>query len=251
MTAPSAAALIGAWDLASGAPPHARVAALLAAIEGAETISGDTLGGRNRRLLMLHRALVRALVVGPLEARVTCAHCAAESEFTLPADAILALPTPDPDARVRVRSGCRTLSFRLPRMTDIEAASHASVNGDVRHAVLERCRIGGDGAIPEETAERLGRKFEALDPAANIIVNIACSGCAQPIAASVDLAAFVARDLDRLVDGLFRDIDLIASAYGWSEQAILALAPERRRRYAAMIAAARTPARPSLVGRRA
>lgn len=247
MAARSAAALIEVWEPASRAPPHRRLAKLLAAIEGAAAISGDTLGGRNRRLLMLHSTLVG----GSLEARVTCTHCAAESEFALPAEAILAAPAPGPDVRGRVRSGRRTLSFRLPRMADIEAVTTAQADGDVWRVVLERCRVGGDGAITEAAAAQLAREFEALDPAANIVVNVACSGCARPIAASVDLAGFIARDLDRLADSLFRDIDMIASAYGWSEQQILALAPERRRRYVALIAAARTPARPNLAGRRA
>ena len=95
MVAPSAAALIEVWDPASRAPPHRRLAALLEATEGAEAIKDDTLGGRNQRLLMLHRALVGK----SLEARVTCAHCAAKSEFALPVDGILTAPTADSDAR--------------------------------------------------------------------------------------------------------------------------------------------------------
>lgn len=247
MAAPSAAALIGVWDPASRAPAHQRLGTLLASIEGAAAIADDTLGGRNRRLLLLQRTLVGT----PLEARVVCTHCAAENEFALPTEAILGTPAPDPGAQVRIRFDRRTVAFRLPRMADIAAAHLASADDkEVARVVLERCRIG-KGAIPHEAAERLAPKFEALDPAANIVVNLTCSGCAKPIAASVDPAGFVARDLDRLVEGLFRDIDMIASAYGWSEQAILALAPERRRRYVAMIAAARTQARPSLAGRRA
>jgi hypothetical protein len=246
VAAPSAIDLIGAWDSASKALPHRRLGALLAAIEGAVTIASDTLGGRNRRLLALHRTLVGT----PLEARVTCTHCAAQSEFTLPVDAIMAKPEPDPQARVRVRSGRRTLAFRLPSMADIDAVRGSSDVEAVRRALLERCRIG-EGSLSEQAAEKLAAKFEALDPAANIVINIACSGCARHIAASVDVASFVARDLDRLVDGLFRDIDLIASAYGWTEQAILALPPERRRRYVALIAAGRTPVRLGVAGRRA
>jgi hypothetical protein len=53
----------------------------------------------------------------------------------------------------------------------------------------------------------------------------------------VDLATFVARDLDRVVAALYREIDTIASAYGWNESTILALPAERRRRYVAMITA--------------
>jgi hypothetical protein len=225
----SAADLIGAWDQGSRAPPHQRLGALLTALEGGE-VADDTLGTRNRRLLTLHRALVGTLI----EAHVTCAHCKAQSEFVLPVAAILCAPVPDTRVRVPLRVGRRTLRFRLPRMADIEAARGAATSSDVAHTVLERCRIG-KGSIPGDAAARLAPQFEALDPAANIIVNIACSGCARPIAASVDVASFVARDLDRLSDGLFRDVDVIASAYGWSEQAILALPPARRRRYVALV----------------
>ncbi len=239
MIAPSAADLIAAWDPTSRALPHRRLSGLLIACEGAEAIAADTLGTRNQRLLRLHRALVG----GALEARVTCAHCAAESEFALPADAILAAPRPAPDAVARMRCGGRTVVVRMPRMADIESSSGA----DLRLAVIERCRIGTGPAIPDEAVAKFGRRFEALDPAANIVVNIACSGCARPIAASVDVASFVARDLDRVLDGLIRDIDVIASSYGWSELEILALPPERRRRYVAMIVARRMPARPNLV----
>lgn len=242
----SPATLVALWDPAGLEPPHRRLTALLGAIEGADAIGGDTLGGRNRRLLLFHRALDGA----PLEAHVKCAHCAVDNEFALPADAILAGPAPDPEARIRIRIDGRTLAFRLPRMHDIELACDET-GADLVGAVLERCLTSGGGPIPATAALRLERKFESLDPAANIVVTISCSGCAKPIAASVDPASFVARELDRIVDLLLRDIDTIASAYGWDEAAILALPLERRRRYVAMIAARRAPARPSLAGARA
>jgi hypothetical protein len=238
MTAPSAADLLAVWDPTSRASPHQRLSDLLAH-ERAELLAADTLGTRNQRLLRLHRMLV----AGVLEARVACAHCAVESEFELPVDGILAVPHPAADAAVRIRSGGRTAAFRIPRMGDIEASPAAGL----RRAVIERCRIGRGPPVSDEAIARLGRKFEALDPAANIVVNIACSGCARPIAASVDVASFVARDLDRIHEALLRDIDVIASVYGWSESEIVALPPERRRRYVMMIAARRAPSRPSLV----
>jgi hypothetical protein len=245
MAIPSAMTLIGVWDPASRSPPHRRLGDLLASIEGSMAIAHDTLGARNRRLLALHRALIG----GTIEARVTCSHCSAPSEFALPSDAILAQPVADPEARVRLRVGRRSLSFRLPRMSDIEAARTAP-EGDIQRVVLERCCLG-EGALAGDVAARLAARFEALDPAANVVVNTTCSGCAQPIAASVDIATFVAQDLDRLVEGLFRDVDVIASAYGWSEQEILSLPPGRRRRYVALIAAARQPTRLGLAERRA
>src|SRR5207248_8726579 len=117
----------------------------------------------------------------------------------LPVEAILATPVAAPSARVRIRLGRRMHTFRVPCMRDIAAARREG--GDLARAVLARCRIG-DRAVPHGAAARLAPKFEALDPAANIVMHIACAGCARPIAATVDLAGFVARDLDRLADGL-------------------------------------------------
>lgn len=244
MAASSAARLIAAWNPAGSGSAHRRLRALLEAVEGRDAVRDDTLGGRNRRLLALHRRLVER----PLEARVECAQCNGENEFLIPIDAILAAPAPDPDTRVRLRAGGRTFTFRVPRMSDIEAVS-AVDGGDVRNEVLTRCRIGSDGSpVPETIAGQLGQRFEVLDPAANIVVRIACSSCGWPIAASVDVASFVARDLDRLVGSLFRQIDTIASAYGWGELAILALPAGRRRQYVALIAA-HGPARSVTAGR--
>src|SRR5262249_18336982 len=154
-------------------PPHRRLSTLLAACEGADAVAADTLGMRNQRLLRLHRDLVG----GVLEARGTCAHCATESGVELPAEAILGAPPRVPDARVRVRYGGRTVTVRLPRIADIEIVSAP----DLRRAIIERCRTGTGRPVPADLAEKLGRKFEALDPAANIVVNIACSGCTRPI----------------------------------------------------------------------
>jgi hypothetical protein len=230
----SAAHLLSAWNPAARDPAHRRLAALLAAIDVHDGHHDDTLGQRNQRLLHLHRALVGT----PLEARVRCEHCGVDSEFTVPTDAIIAAPPPPSDARIRIRSRGRTLSFRLPRMADIEAAGRQRSVSDVRRVVLERCRIDGSlDLMTDAAAERLGRELEALDQAANIVVNIACSGCRAGLAVSVDLATFVARDLDRIVGSLYREIDTIASAYGWNEASILALPPERRRRYVSLITA--------------
>lgn len=240
MVALSPIALMAAWAAGSPDPPHQRLAALLAAVVGEAAIADDTLGGRNRRLLDLHQALVGAR----LEAVVGCEACEARSEFVIPVEAIAASPAPAPDARVRIRAHGRTIAFRLPRMSDIEAA------GGRRDAILQRCALS-QAPVDAAVAKRIGERFEALDPAANVVLNIACSGCGTPIAASVDVAAFVARDLDRLVEGLFRDVDLIAGAYGWDEVSILSLPPARRRRYVAMIAEARVPSQPYLARRSA
>ena len=234
MTAYTAGQLLSFWDPVENAPAHRRLGSLLAGIDGGDASRNETLGERNRRLLRLHRTLVGT----PLEAHIKCARCGVDNEFTIPADSILAAPAAAPEAHVRIRTRGGSLTFRLPRMDDVEAASDATALRDVRRAVLERCLVAGAvDAITDVAVERLGREFEARDPAANVLVTISCAGCPGTLAASVDLAAFIAADLDRMLAALYRDIDAIASTYGWDERTILSLPPSRRRRYVAMIAA--------------
>lgn len=238
---PSPLQLIEAWDPDRRRGDHVRLAALLSAAGRAPDLDEDTLGQRHRRLLLLHKGLVDR----PMEATVACGHCGTRSEFVVPAQAILAEPPPAPGATVEIRAGRQRLTFRLPRMSDLAAVAGLDDPEAMRGAVARRCLVG-EGDVPVDRLEALGERWEALDPAASVVLNIDCAGCGQAIAASVDLAGFVARDLDRLVDGLLRDIDTIASAYGWSEAVILALPPARRARYVALIANARSPARPAL-----
>ncbi len=234
MGAPTAAQLIGLWNRSSEASAHRRLERLLAAAEPPAMLDSDTLGARNRRLLELHASLSDS----PLDARLRCAGCRTDNEFRVPAEAILACPAPDPAMRVRIGTGRARLTFRLPLMSDIHAVSGAPA-GEALARIVERCRIGpGPGeAVGAAALERLAERFEALDPAARIVVDLRCAECEAALRASVDIAEFVAAAIDLDVDGLFRQIDAIARAYGWSERAILALPADRRGTYVAMIAA--------------
>lgn len=222
------------WEMPSRLPPHRRLEPLLQAASPEADLASDTLGARNRRLLALHAALSAA----PLEAGLRCAHCRTENEFAVPAAAILASPVPAPGARVTLRWQGRRLSFRLPRMADLDAA--AAGPGDALARIVERCRIGPDDPAPVPSAllDRLAARFEDLDPAGRIVIDLGCAECGGALRASVDIAEFVAAALDRIVAGLLREVHLLAQAYGWSEADILALPAGRRARYVAMILAA-------------
>jgi len=247
MGAPNAAQLIALWDRSSGATAHSRLERLLAATEPQAALDTDTLGARNRRLLALHAALSDA----PLDARLRCAACQTDNEFAVPAEAILACPAPDRALRVRIGTGGGRRTFRLPLMADLHAVKGAPA-ADALARIVEHCRVGPGGGEPLDAAalERLAARFETLDPAALIVVDLNCAECKAALRASVDIAEFVAAAVDLVVDGLFRQIDAIARAYGWDEKAILALPESRRGTYVAMIAA-RAAAGPSPLAMRA
>jgi hypothetical protein len=236
----SAAQLIALWDRSQAGSPHRQLEPLLAAVEPEARLDADTLGARNRRLLAFHRLLSG----GPLDARLRCAGCGTDNAFAVPADAILACPAADPEARILIRSGRHRLSFRLPRMADISAAAGMAAD-DVLPHIVSLCLVAGTPGrdVPRESLDRLAERFEALDPAARIIV--ACAECGKGLRASVNVAEFVANAVERIVARLYREIHAIARAYGWSEDEILSLPASRRRAYVAMIADQREAAQPA------
>ena len=232
MTTASLSMLFDHWPIGSGAA-HGRLTALLRALgAGGAALAADTLGARNRRLIALHDMWVG----GAIEAQVACAACATMNSFAVPKDAMRALP-PAQDALVTVAHGGRELAYRVPTMADIEAVGNAA---DVRLAMLDRCAAGpvriAAADLDAPALDAIETAFDRADPLASIVVESVCSECGAALAASVDLAAFVAADLDRLHAMLLRDVDTIASAYGWREAEILALPADRRARYIAMIA---------------
>ncbi|MBO9713881.1 MAG: hypothetical protein J7495_13305 [Sphingomonas sp.] len=212
--------LLDGWP--GGGPPHQRLDRLLRALASGEGagLGRDTLGMRNQRLLRLHAELGG----GALEAVAKCPACGTDNEFALPGDALLALPLPASDAAATIGAA----RFRLPRMDDL-------LSDDPRPLAVRCC--DGRRAPSAASIVQAGEALDALDPAANPVFDLACSTCGGAYRAAVDIAGFVAAALDRVATRLLHDIDTIAAAYGWSEQAIAALPADRRRRYVEMIAA--------------
>lgn len=235
------ALLLSAWCEGAGDSAHRQIGNLLATLLPDAVLEQDTLGQRNRRMLQLHAALFARAI----EARVACPECATQNEFAVPCDQMLAAPIAEADAIVELAVDGGTARFRQPRLADIAASAN---DNDHKASLVGRCCLEGATDLSASEVDALAAQYEALDPLANIIIGTPCAQCGSAISATVELADFVSSDIGRLVDGLLRDIDCIASAYGWSEAEVLALPSDRRARYVAMIMARRNPARPQLAG---
>jgi hypothetical protein len=73
------------------------------------------------------------------------------------------------------------------------------------------------------------------DPLLELDYDLACPQCGAGVRATVDVAAFVWAEVEARSRVLLAEVDLLARAYGWSEDAILTLAPERRARYVELV----------------
>jgi len=236
--APAAADVVRLWPLSRQVGAARRVVAFLRRLDGEGALQ-YTVGTRNRRLL----ALRRSLVPRPIEAQVACPGCGTDNEFVLPADAVTAAAPVPAGARVRLEVDGRTHTFRLPVLADLTSDGDGPPVADLADLAARTCLDPPAPALTPDDVDRLAQAWDTLDPAGSVRIDLQCVGCRRTVAADADPAAFVASDLDLLVDRLLREVDLLAHRYGWSEQAILALPPARRDRYLQFATGAHAPDR--------
>lgn len=125
---------------------------------------------------------------------------------------------------------CGEVAFRLPSAQD-QLEAQARPDGAV---LLARRCLDPHDAPPAQRA-RAERAMAAMAPEVSGPIGGQCPGCGAPLTALFHAPSFVMGELRRAVGLLAEEIDLVASAYHWSEAEILALPRSRRQAYAERI----------------
>lgn len=229
------AAVLAAWEAGRGRPPVQRALALLA-LAGPELASGDPaqlpIGERDRRLLALREELFGSA----LEATEACPRCGERVELGFRVEQARAQQgTPIDQGSRRLQAGPFEVRWRLPTSADLLAVG-ASAGG--RETLLRRCveevRQGGaavEGALPDAVAEAVAKAMSEADPQADVQVSLDCPSCGHPWQATFDVVAWLWTEIEDWARRLVREVHALASAYGWTEQEVLALSPWRRSLY--------------------
>jgi hypothetical protein len=234
MTVPSAAQLLTLWE--RGVERHPIDRALLIAGWAAPELSPDALadlplGAVNRALLRLRETWFG----GMIRAYLDCERCGERLELSL-ATGLLAPPA----------SGSGELElcgyrFRLPCARDLAAIAEADNLEAAALELIARCCVRRPAATsPGDLAEHLSEVeegLEALDPAADISLALACDACGYHWAAPFDIGALLWDEVEAAACALIAEIHALARSYGWSEPEILALSARRRAAYLAMVGA--------------
>jgi hypothetical protein len=205
-----------------------------------DTVRSLTVGDREALLLGL-----RGLVFGDeLACVVDCPACGERMDVDLRISDLLV--TPYPEARDR-----HTIAFehdgerreavvRLPTGGDQEAAARSAGLEAGIAELVSRCVVsvdGRDAAVPPDAlADALSEPLAALDPQAELVIDMSCPACDEPMTALVDAATVLLAELTASDDRLLREVDAIARVYHWSEDQILELDVPRRRRYLELLA---------------
>jgi hypothetical protein len=132
--------------------------------------------------------------------------------------------------------------FRLPNGGDLAAIESAGDVAAARATLLARCiRAGRDGAaielaqLPARVVEAIVDRMGALDPQADVSIEVECPSCLHQWLEPFDIVSFLWAEVAERAGRLLDEVHLLASAYGWSERDILALAPARRGAYVEMV----------------
>jgi hypothetical protein len=75
----------------------------------------------------------------------------------------------------------------------------------------------------------------AVDPQAELRVQLQCPDCETGWTTDVDPAAFVWRELEEHAQAALLEVASLAAAFGWSEAEVLAMSRERRRAYLELV----------------
>jgi hypothetical protein len=120
--------------------------------------------------------------------------------------------------------------FRIPTVADLLAAAS---DGRPADTLSGRCIDAPE--ISRAIARRLDRAFAALAPSLDDLIGGTCPACGHEVAMRFDPLGYTLTELRNVFSGIYLETHALAAAYGWPEDAILALPRSRRRRYASVI----------------
>jgi hypothetical protein len=221
--------LLDLWE--NGAKLHPLDRGLLALSlthpqEAAETLADWALGRRNRALLELHARLFGER----LQAWSACAACGEKMEISLEWKAFIEGSAAEDTPTIGNNR------FRLLTTRDLAEAGREADIDSAALCLVRRCAL--DPADfqkwSSEEIEQLGDRLAAADPLAEIRLALVCPACQVESIETIELTTFLWTEIEARAKALLREVHIIASAYGWTENEILRLSSARRAHYVEM-----------------
>ncbi len=231
--------LLDAWEsgLAVSALERPLVLLTAATDQSRDALAQLSIGARNAQLLAL-----RARVFGDaLDAVAECPTCGQRLEMNLRVSDFLVSSTDTPTRELRVNG--YALTYRLPDTNDLIAAQRARDVTHAREMLLQRVVLNvrptqessADAQLDAAAKDALAAQLEHDDPLAAMRVHMICPQCQHEWETLFDIADFFWTELDAWAKRILREVHALASAYGWNENEILALSPQRRQLYLELI----------------
>lgn len=234
--------IVGLWEQGRRLHPIDRALSLLSAAfprSEWEELAALTIGERDAALLALRRELFGDRLPGDSR----CPECGGRVEFEASIPELLAAASGNRGGSLRLPQG-GSLEFRLPDSIDLALVVDAGSAEQGRRTLAERCITqgpdgdagdAGSGVLTDEIIEALSEAMGGCDPLAEVQFDLCCPDCGHEWSVTLDILSYLWEELAREARRLLHDVHVIAGAYGWSEESILAMPAGRRRTYIDMI----------------
>lgn len=240
----AAAELLDVWEKGLNQPILHRALILLTAAcpeMDADAVAELNIGERDARLLQLREWMFGSRLVNTAD----CPHCAEHVEWESNIADLHVQPSASSSIadELSLQTGKYHLRFRLPNSIDIAAVLGESKDASKPDDLLKRCIVTAErdgkaydkNQLPKRALETLSHHIEALDPQAEIQIELTCPECSHRWEILFDIASFLWSEINGWAERTLRTVHQLAGAYGWSEQEILKLSPVRRQLYLGMV----------------
>lgn len=236
----SAAELIRVWERGASEAPVERALALLAAgtDEDPQELARLSVGRRDAHLLEVHEQLFGR----KLAAFVECSQCKERLEYTLSTDAFAGAGSAGATGGLALQVSDTSFKLRLPDSVDLRAVTRCGDIFQARRILVQRCIVDahckGRPVEPEtladESVERIAEFLATADPLGEMLIDLTCPACGNSWQIMFDIESFLWAKVTALAKRLLHEVHVLATAYGWAERDILAMAAARRQFYLEM-----------------
>jgi hypothetical protein len=230
---PTPAELLSVWERGSGQDPVRRALTLLVAFHDGPARAAPRLDIGTRDVLLA--GLLAGMIGDHMPGSTDCLGCGELLDLTIDIRAVAELPVIDAGAWTSVKVGEQMVRYRLPTSEDLLAVT--GLPPLQAHADLLRSCLGlGPDEVPDPGVEAaVDAAMEAFAPAGAIDLIVRCPECGLQSAVPLDVPALLWSKVESEASGLLRDVHDLAVSYGWTETDVLALSPQRRASYLAMV----------------
>ena len=234
----SASELLTIWENGAGQSLLNRHLSLLAtacSIPFSEAAQ-FSIGERDLRLLLLREWHFGHQLINV----ATCPKCNQKVEWEMTTHQLhLQESRPEPNLVLSLESQGYIINYRLPNSADMMLLSQFSH----RHDLVKNCITSINGQegkmglseLTNEVFQELDQQMAKSDPQANIAFDLTCPACQYQWLSFFDIMNYFWAEIDRWAKRSFQEIYLLARGFGWSEEEILALSPQRRQTYLNML----------------
>lgn len=197
----------------------------------------------DREALLLH---LRRLTFGErLSCIFNCPECSTKLDFDLNVDQLLLPPYESTGYWFRVPLPAHnvTVTFRLPTGADQEAIADLAIpdSQEAAESLLTRCLHSirqeevdlnpVPATLLSQLVDPLANLMSERDPQAELLLNNQCPECEHLFSVLLDMAQFLADEINQRIRYLYREVHLLAWYYHWSEAEILQMTRPHRQIY--------------------